>query len=497
MAHIKDLTKIEQAALKKVLEKYQNSVYLKGDAWDGVSAKLGYHRINLKTDQPINIKQYKLPYKLEKIVEDQVQEWIKMGICEESNSEFNCPLYAVPKPDDRHTGAKRWRIVTDFRALNQNTITEEFPMPSINDLFDRIGKGNKYFTKIDLSNGFLQIPIDPRDRHKMAFTTNRGKYQFTRMPFGLKNAPFFFQRAMNKILAPLINKGILVYLDDILIHTQYLEEHMDLLSQVLELLRKHNFKVEVGKCDFLKREVTYLGHIVTKDGIKPDPSKIKAVQKFLPPENQKHIRMFLGLCGFYRRFIKNFAHTTKCLSDLLKKDSPFIWTNEHQKAFEMLKQKLCEAPILTYPDIQGEYLLIVDASAKCLGGVLAQGTEKKHNPISYWSRVLTQTEQKYSAYEREALAIYEAVKHFRQYLYASRFIILSDHKPLLSMAEAENNARVQRWRLKLQGYDYTIKHIVGKSNVIADSLSRLPTEICCTKLCKQKRKNKNKRMSQP
>ena len=267
---------------------------------------------------------------------------------------------------------------------------------------------------------------------------------------------------------------------------------MDLLSQVLELLRRHNFKVEVGKCDFLKREVTYLGHIVTKDGIKPDPSKIKAVQKFLPPKNQKHIRMFLGLCGFYRRFIKNFAHTTKCLSDLLKKDSPFIWTNEHQKAFEMLKQKLCEAPILTYPDIQGEYLLIVDASAKCLGGVLAQGTEKKHNPISYWSRVLTQTEQKYSAYEREALAIYEAVKHFRQYLYASRFIILSDHKPLLSMAEAENNARVQRWRLKLQGYDYTIKHIVGKSNVIADSLSRLPTEICCTKLCKQKRMIKNK-----
>ena len=166
--------------------------------------------------------------------------------------------------------------------------------------------------------------------------------------------------------------------------------------------------------------------------------------------------MFLGLCGFYRKFIFRFAQISKILSDLLKKDIPFIWTEEHQKAFELLKQKLCKAPILIYPNLQETFILLTDASADCISGVLAQGNEKVHNPVAYYSRVLSRTEQGYSTYEREALAIYESIKHYRQYLYANSFIVYCDHKPLLSMKEAENNSRVQKMRLKLQGYDFKI-----------------------------------------
>ena len=220
LANINELKKLEQKALKQVLEKYGDSVYLEGDKWHGVTTSLGYHRIHTKTDEPINVRQYKLPYKLEKIIEDQVEEWLKLGIIEESTSSCNCPLYVVPRKHDDRTIDNRWRVVTDFRRLNDATIQEDFPMPTINELFDRIGKGNKYFTKLDLKNGFMQIPVDPRDRHKMAFSTHTGKYQFRTMSFGLKNAPYFFERAMTKVLKPLINKGVTLYLDDILIYSK-------------------------------------------------------------------------------------------------------------------------------------------------------------------------------------------------------------------------------------------------------------------------------------
>ena len=182
-----------------------------GDKWHGVTTSLGYHRINTKHDEPSNVQQYKLPYKLENIIEEQVEERLKLGIIEESISDYNCPLYVVPRKHDDRTINNKWRVVTDLRKLNEATVLEDFPMPTINELFDRIGTGNKYFIKLDLRNGFMQIPVDPRDRHKMAFSTHHGKYQFRTMTFGMKNSPFFFQRAMTKVLKPLLNKGVTVY----------------------------------------------------------------------------------------------------------------------------------------------------------------------------------------------------------------------------------------------------------------------------------------------
>ena len=262
-------------------------------------------------------------------------------------------------------------------------------MPSIQEIIDVIGKNIKYFTKLDLSNGFLQIPVDPRDRHKIAFSTHQGKYQFRRMSFGMRNAPFYFQRAMTRVLKPLLGKGVLVYLDDILIYSTNLEEHMELLSQVFELLKKTNFKIGIDKYDFLKKEVHYLGHMISENGVAPDPDKIKAVKNFTRPQNQKHIGMSLELCGFYRKYIYKFTFISKILSDPLKKDTPFIWTAAHQKAFELLKQKLYEAPILIYPDLKEPFILLIDASKTCILGVLAQGKIKKLNPVAYYSRVLS------------------------------------------------------------------------------------------------------------
>ena len=462
LASLDDLREKNYKRLFDTIERYENTMYLKGDKWQGTNSKVGYHRINLKDDKPVITKSYRLPYKLEEVVDKQIDEWLKLGIIQESTSNFRSNLWVVPKPDDRKTGEKRWRTCVDFRALNLKTISEDFPIPKINELLDKV-RGSKIFSKFDLSSGFLQIPIDPRDRHKTAFSTHRGKYEFTHMPFGLKNSPWFFQRAVGKALKTLIDDGkVIVYIDDILIFTDNLEEHLEIIEKVLKALEEYNFKVEINKCEFLREEIKFLGHIINENGVQPDQEKIEAVQKFEVPVNKKQIRQFLGMSGFYRRFIKNYAEIAKVLSDLLRNEIKWEWSDKHQEAFDNLKKRLCEFPILIYPDLNKEFLLFTDASGYAIGACLAQGTIKKHNPVAYYSRVLRGAEERYSTYEKEALAIYESIRHFRQYLYANKFTVVTDHKPLTTMQEAENNGRVQKMRLKLQGYDFDIVHTSGK-----------------------------------
>jgi transposase InsO family protein len=379
----------------------------------------------------------------------------------------------VPKKPDA-SGKIKLRIVIDFRKLNFLTIGDSFPLPNIAEIHDKLGKAT-YFTTLDLASGYHQIPMHEKDKKKTAFSTPNGHYEFNRMPFGLKNAPRTFQRAITAALTGLDGIKCLVYLDDVVIYGATLAEHNKRLIEVLQRLRKYRFKLQPDKCEFLRKEVLYLGHIISDNGILPDPANIQAVIKCKTPKRSKDVQTFLGLAGYYRKFIENFSKIAKPLTKLLRKGEKFIWTAEQQMAFETLKEKLTTAPVLNYPDFSQEFLITTDASDYAIGAVLSQGTVGQDRPIAYASRVLNKAEQNYNTTEKELLAIVWAVKHFRPYVYGTKFKIITDHRPLIWLFNVKDpGSRLIRWRLKLEEYDYEIVHKAGKMNANADALSRNP-----------------------
>jgi len=283
-------------------------------------------------------------------------------------------------------------------------------------------------------------------------------------------------------------------MDDIVIYAISLEEHARKYNLLIERLRRANLKLQPDKCEFLKTEVTYLGHVIGKDGVKPDPKKLEVVRQFPRLKTPKNIKQFLGLAGYYRRFIPSFSKLVKPLTNLLKNDTRFEWTSAQEESFEILKQKLCEEPVLQYPDFSKTFILTTDASGIAVGGILSQGEINK-DPISYASRTLNDNEIKYDTYEKEALAIIYCVKHFRPYLYGRKFTLVTDHKPLLWFKNAQDaNMRILRWRLKLAEYEYDMVYKAGKTNVNADALSRNPVhfeEADCNIIKPNKRLNPN------
>ena len=434
------------------------------------------HQIPTTDDLPINTRQYRFPQVHKEEINRQVEELLAGGIVKYSQSPYNTPVWIVPKKEDSK-GNKRWRMVMDFRALNDKTIGDAYPLPNIVDILDQLG-GARYFSVCDLASGFHQIKMDAADGHKTAFTTPFGHYEFDRMPFGLKNAPATFQRLMDLVLTGLQGKELFVYMDDIVIYATSLKEHGRKYNALIERLRQANLKLQPDKCEFLKSEVTYLGHIISRDGVKPDPRKLEAVHHFPRPKTPKNIKQFLGLAGYYRKFIPNFSRLAKPLTNLLKNDTPFEWTMEQEASFEKLKQKLCIEPVLQYPDFSRSFILTTDASGIAVGGILSQGEINKDLPIAYASRTLTDNEFKYDTYEKEALAIVYCVKHFRPYLYGRKFTLVTDHKPLMWFKNAQDaNMRILRWRLKLAEYDYEVVYKAGKTNVNADALSRNPVNL--------------------
>ncbi|KMQ83421.1 enzymatic polyprotein endonuclease reverse, partial [Lasius niger] len=367
-------------------------------------------------------------------------------------------------------------MVIDYRKLNEKTIGDAYPLPNINEILDQLGSA-KYFSIFDLAQGFHQIPMDEKDTPKTAFTTPYGHYEYLRMPFGLKNAPATFQRVMDNVLTGLQGIELFVYLDDIVVYARSLEEHKIKISRLMDRLRNANLLLQPEKCQFLRHEVAYLGHIIGSDGVRPDPDKIKAVKNFPILKSPKAIKQFLGLTGYYRRFIENFSKIAKPLTDLLKKDKDFIWTKLQEESFNTLRNELCKAPILQYPDFDKTFILTTDACGYAIGGVLSQEHSGKDLPVSFTSRVLNEAEARYSTIEKECLAIVYAVSYFRHYLYGRNFSIITDHKPLVWLHSIKDpSSRLWKWRLKLSEYDYTIQYKSGKTNVVADALSRNPPD---------------------
>lgn len=454
------------------------------------------HNIRLKNETPIFTKTYRYPHVHKQEVQQQVSSMLKQGIIRDSVSPWSSPVWIVPKKADA-SGKKKWRMVIDYRKLNEQTLDDKYPLPNITDILDKLGK-SQYFSTLDLASGFHQIEMNAEDIEKTAFSTEHGHYEYTRMPFGLKNAPSTFQRVMDNILRGLQTDQCLVYLDDIIIYSTSLQEHINKLKTVFERLRQANFKIQLDKSEFLRKEVAYLGHVVTPDGVKPNPDKINAILKFPIPRSQKEIKSFLGLLGYYRRFIQDFAKITKPLTKCLKKGHKIEFTEDYVNAFETCKQILTNDPILQYPDFTKPFILTTDASNVALGAVLSQGNIGTDKPVAYASRTLNETEQRYSTIEKELLAIIWATKYFRPYLYGRKFIIYTDHRPLTWLFSLkEPNSKLVRWRLKLEEFDYKIEYKKGKYNTNADALSRiqkpepLSYEEYCNYVKNSKLKNNN------
>lgn len=434
------------------------------------------HLIKTSDDIPVHSKSYRYPYVHKEEVQRQISQMLTDGIIRPSSSPWSSPVWIVPKKLDA-SGKQKWRIVIDYRKVNEKTVEDRYPIPNITDILDKLGR-SQYFTTLDLASGFHQIEMDPSSIPKTAFNVENGHYEFIRMPFGLKNAPATFQRVMDNVLRDLQGKICLVYMDDIIIFSTSLQEHLNSLKLVFQRLQDNNLKIQLDKSEFLQKTVEFLGHVVTPEGIKPNPKKIKTILNFPIPRNPKEIKSFLGLIGYYRKFIKNFAKLTKPLTNCLKKNNKVEHTHEFIESFEKCKLLLTNDPILQHPDFTKPFNLTTDASNFAIGAVLSQGPIGSDLPIAYASRTLNPAECNYSTIEKELLAIVWATKYFRPYLFGNKFKIISDHKPLQWLfAIKEPNSKLVRWRLKLAEYDYEIIYKKGKHNTNADALSRIPNQI--------------------
>jgi hypothetical protein len=372
----------------------------------------------------------------------------------------------------------------DYRSLNEVTIKNKYPLPRINDLFDQL-QGAKYFSKIDLRFGNHQLRIKEADIQKIAFVTRYGQYEFTVMSFGLTNAPAFFMNLMNKVFIEELDKFVVVFIDDILIYSKSREDHKRHLRIVLGKLRAHQLYAKLSKCEFWLEKIAFLGHILTAEEIKVDPSKVEAVSKWRQPTNVSEVRSFLGMAGYYRCFIKGFSSIARPMTELLKKDHKFVWTSKYEGSFQIIKEKLTTAPVLTLLDIHQDFVILCDASRQGLGCVLMQNEKV----IAYASRLLKPHEQNYPTHDLELAGIVHALKIWRHYLIGNKCHIFTDHKSMRYIfTQSDLNLRQRRWLELIKDYDLEIHYHPGKANVVADALSRKPFGIKGTNFLKDWKK---------
>lgn len=455
-----------------------------------------YHIIRTPVDSiPIHQKNYRLPQSQTEVIQDEVKKLIKDDIITLSKSPWNSPLLVVPKKPGPNN-EKRFRMVIDYRKLNKITIGDAFPLPRIEDILDQLGNA-RYFSTLDLASGYHQVLVHPNDRAKTAFSTNTGHYEFKRMPFGLTGAPATFQRLMNYVLTGLQGLSCYVYLDDIVIYGKDINDHNRKLKLVFDRLRKHNLKLQTEKCNFLCKQVTFLGHVCTQDGVRPNPELVRVVKDFPQPTKVKELQSFLGLANYYRKFIQNFSKIAEPLNKLLRNNEKFVWSKKCQDTFEKLKHCLINKPILQYPDFTKPFVITSDASNEALGAILSQGEGKNDLPIAYASRCLNPTERSYNTTEKELLAIVWACQTFKCYIFGRPFTVYTDHEALHGQLNLiDPTRRAIRLYFKLADYDITIKHKAGKQIAHADALSRIPYEIENEKIMVTTRSQKIKQVEE-
>ena len=438
-------------------------------------AKNFFHRIVLKDDGPVYRKQYQIPEAHNTFIEETLTEWLKLGVVRRSQSMYNSPIFCVPKK----TG-QGLRIVQDFRELNEHSHIDKYSMKEINECIGDIGRANStIFTTLDLTSGFWQMPLHPDDAHKTAFTIpGKGQFEWITSPMGLLGCPASFQRMMEKFMRGIPN--VIVYIDDLLIHSKNHEEHLVYLEKVLQRLQENHMKLNIEKCFFGNTEVSYLGFVLTPEGIKPGRDKLKAIKAAQPPTDMKAVRSFIGLCNFFRTHIKNFATVSAPLTKLTRKDSGYNGgplPKEALDAFLELKKRLMTDPVVAYPRSDRKYVLITDAStgtdkiAGGFGAILAQVDEKgNYHAIAYGSRQLRDHETNYSPYLAEMAAANWGMEYFDNYLRGKPFTLYTDHKPLEKLSHLHTKT-MNRLQENMLTYDFQIQYKKG-ATLPADFLSR-------------------------
>ena len=437
---------------------------------DGQVGRTGIvkHAIHTGPGRPIKKPPRRFADCQRKIVEQEVDAMMEKGIIKESDSPWASQVVLVAKKD----GSVRFCI--DYRHLNEATEKDAYPLPYISDCMDAL-HGAQWFSTLDLASGYWQVEVEEADRQKTAFVTRKGLYEFNVMPFGLCNAPATFERLMEKVLRGLQWETCLVYLDDIIVLGRTFDEALGNLATVFSRLHDAGLKLKPKKCDLLREKVAFLGHVVGCDGVQCDPKKIEAVRDWKVPSSVTEVKSFMGLASYYRKFIQDFSKVAEPLNALTKKVQEFQWTERCQEAFELLKAKLTEAPILSYPSHSEEDLFILDTDASDVGvgAVLSQVQNGEEKVISYASKTLSPSQRKYCVTYRELLAVVLFVNQFRHYLLGRRFKIRTDHvslKWLMRFKDAE--AMVGRWVLQLSTFNFEIEHRRGVNHGNADALSR-------------------------
>ena len=465
----------DKALLRDELLKY-------ADAFATEPGELGrtslvQHEINTGDARPVKQPPRRLAPHRRPVVAKEVEEMLKKGVVEPCNGPWASPVVLVRKKD----GTQRFCV--DFRRLNSVTIKDAYPLPRIDDSLDSLA-GAAWFSTLDLASGYWQVEVAEKDRDKTAFATHLGLYRFVAMPFGLCNAPGTFERLMEVVLRGLQFEYCLVYLDDIVVFAPTEAEHARRLGMVLERLRDAGLKLKPSKCHIGKREVQFLGHLISALGIATDPDKVRAVAECPVPRNVTDVRSFLGLVGYYRQFIPDFARVSRPLAQLGEKNRTFVWSPECAEAFDALRLALQQAPILGYPREHGRLILDTDASDFGLGAVLSQEQDGAERVLAYASRSLQKPERRYCTTRKELLAVIFGLKKFRHYLLGRHFLVRTDHASLRWIASFRDpEGQMARWIQRLDSFDYEIMHRPGKKHGNADGLSRLPCGQCKREGC--------------
>lgn len=465
---INHLNKEEKSSIENICAKYCDIFHLSGDKL--TTTNLCPQTIKLKPDaDPVFVKPYRLPHAQKVEINSQIEKMLKEGVIEPARSEWSSPILLVPKKID-NSGEKKWRLVIDYRKLNDRIRDDKFPLPNITEILDSLS-GAIYYTHLDLFSGYYQVKLNEESRKFTAFCS--GQYQMTRLPMGLKTSPNSFSRMITLAMSGLTYEKCFVYLDDLIVFGRNLVDHNKNLMTVFQRLRQVNLKLNPHKCNFLKKEILYLGHVVTGEGILPDPDKVKVMKEYPVPENVDEVKRFVAFANYYRKFIPDFARKAYELNKLCRKNQDFNWNIKCQSSFETLKNSLASPPLLQYPDFseQNQFQLQTDASGYAIGAVLSN---KDARPVAYTSRSLNKAELNYPTIEKELLAIVWAVKHFRPYLYGKKFIILTDHKPLIYLFNMKDpSSRLMKFRIALEEYDFDVHYVKGTDNAAADALSRI------------------------
>lgn len=429
------------------------------------------HDINL---EPGLAPPYKQPYRLsfdeQTELKRQLTDMLAKGFIRPSHSPFGAPVLFVQKKD----GSKR--LCVDYRALNRQTVKNRYPLPLIDDVLDHLA-GAKWFTTLDLHSGYHQVRITPQDIPKTAFRTKYGHYEYVVMPFGLCNAPATFQRLMNDLLRDFLDDFVCVYLDDIIVFSPDRETHLVHVTKVLDCLRAEKLYVKLKKCSFFQRSVEYLGHIVTPEGVKVDPKKVEVVKNWPQPQNSRELLSFLGLAGYFRRFIPHFSKIAQPLYQLTQQSVKFEWSPACQESFQHLRLRLTSAPVLRLPNKHGTFIVSCDASGFAVGAMLEQvdAADQKPHVIAYFSKKMTPSETRYPIREQELLALVAALKHWEHYLRGRPFIVYTDHQSLIYIQTQKHlTGRLARWHNFMVDFEFEVRYRPGKNNPVADALSRAP-----------------------